>query len=81
VLVQGLFFLNIIWALLKGKPASANPWGAGSLSWTVPSPPPWGNFETVPRVYCGPHEYGIPSLKARDWLAQDDPNAAALARS
>jgi cytochrome c oxidase subunit 1 len=81
VAVQGLFFANVVWALFKGKRAPANPWEAASLSWTVASPPPWDNFETLPQVFCGPHEYGVPSLKERDWLAQNDPTASALARS
>ena len=81
IFVQLLFFGNVIWSLIKGRYAPANPWEAASLAWTVSSPPPWENFETPPRVYCGPHEYGIPQLNERDWLAQDDPNAAALARS
>jgi cytochrome c oxidase subunit 1 len=34
------------------RPASDNPWGAGatSLEWTLPSPPPFHTYETVPRI-------------------------------
>lgn len=69
---QFLFFHNFFSSLRKGKRASHNPWEAGSLAWSVSSPPPLHNFEQTPIVYHGPHEYGIPFLKDRDWLAQND---------
>jgi cytochrome c oxidase subunit 1 len=31
--------------------AGPNPWGAGTLEWSVASPPPAGNFELVPVVH------------------------------
>jgi cytochrome c oxidase subunit 1 len=78
---QLLFFHNFFRSLLKGASAGSNPWQAGSLSWTVSSPPPEHNFETRPRVFCGPHEYGLPELSDGDWLSQTDPRAVKLARS
>lgn len=48
-----LFFIgSIIYALLRGKKAKANPWGDGAstLEWTVSSPPPFHTFETLPTV-------------------------------
>ena len=46
------FFVNIIWSLLAGKKAPANPWGEGAttLEWTLSSPPPFHQFETLPKV-------------------------------
>jgi cytochrome c oxidase subunit I len=46
------FFLNIIWSLTAGRKAAANPWGEGAttLEWTLSSPPPFHQFETLPRV-------------------------------
>lgn len=35
----------LIHSLLRGKPAPANPWGAGTLEWRTSSPPPLHNFE------------------------------------
>jgi hypothetical protein len=35
-------------------------------------PIPHGNFEKIPIVYHGPHEYSRPDLKERDWLAQNE---------
>jgi len=40
----------LIWSLYRGEKASANPWNATGLEWTVPSPPTTFNFETTPVV-------------------------------
>jgi heme/copper-type cytochrome/quinol oxidase subunit 1 len=34
-----------------GKRAPANPWGASSLEWQAPSPPPLFNFEKPPVLH------------------------------
>ena len=38
------------WSLRYGAPAGDNPWNAAGLEWTVPSPPPTGNFGETPIV-------------------------------
>jgi cytochrome c oxidase subunit 1 len=45
-----LFAYNLIVSLKKGKPAGDNPWGAPTLEWAMPSPPPEYNFREVPVV-------------------------------
>ncbi len=35
----------LLHSLAKGKKAPANPWGANSLEWHTPSPPPFDNFD------------------------------------
>jgi cytochrome c oxidase subunit 1 len=35
-------------SLARGRRAPANPWGAASLEWEAPSPPPHDNFEQAP---------------------------------
>jgi cytochrome c oxidase subunit 1 len=47
-----LFLVVMIIALISGKKAEANPWGEGAktLEWTLPSPPPYHQFETLPEV-------------------------------
>ena len=76
---QLIFLFNFVWSLFAGKKAEDNPWQANTLEWSAPSPPPHGNFETVPTVYRGPYEYSSP-LVQEDWLPQDrrlGPEAAA----
>jgi len=46
------FFVNIVWSLAFGKKAPDNQWGEGAttLEWTLSSPPPFHQFETLPKV-------------------------------
>jgi len=50
VMTVGLFTMasNLLHALLKGERAPANPWGANTLDWHCPSPPPHDNFPVEP---------------------------------
>ncbi|MDP3674100.1 MAG: cytochrome c oxidase subunit 1, partial [Novosphingobium sp.] len=47
-----VFFVNIGWALFGGKKAAGNYWGEGAttLEWTLSSPPPFHQFETLPVI-------------------------------
>jgi cytochrome c oxidase subunit 1 len=56
-----VFIINFVWSLVRGTVASANPWRATTLEWTVASPPPHGNFETQPVVERWAYEYGVPT--------------------
>ncbi len=70
---QMIFVFNFFWSLFKGPNASENPWEATSLEWTVPSPPPMGNFTGPgPTIYRGAYEYSVPGT-ARDFVMQDSP--------
>ncbi len=46
------FFINIAVSLFAGRKAAGNPWGEGAttLEWTLSSPPPFHQFETLPKV-------------------------------
>jgi cytochrome c oxidase subunit 1 len=46
------FFVNIFLSLLAGRKAPDNPWGEGAttLEWTLSSPPPFHQFETLPVI-------------------------------
>ena len=50
-----LFIYVIFDAFAKKRLAGDNPWGAGAttLEWTLPSPPPFHQFETLPRIASG----------------------------
>ena len=71
VATQLIFAFNFIYSLFRGEEAPENPWLANSLEWTVPSPPPHGNFARTPVVFRGPYEYSSP-LSDRDYLPQDE---------
>ena len=45
-----LFIVNFYLSLRTGERAGANPWGAGTLEWATPSPPPPYNFRSLPLV-------------------------------
>ena len=46
------FFVNLIMSLAAGRKAGNSPWGEGAttLEWTLSSPPPFHQFETLPKV-------------------------------
>lgn len=48
----GIFLICMIDAFIRKRPAGANPWGAGAttLEWTLSSPPPFHQYETLPRI-------------------------------
>jgi cytochrome c oxidase subunit 1 len=46
---------NLLHSLRRGRPAPANPWGANTLEWRTPSPPPHDNFAT-PQVAGDPYD-------------------------
>jgi cytochrome c oxidase subunit I len=47
-----IFFVNVIWSLAAGRRAEGNYWGEGAttLEWTLSSPPPFHQFETLPVI-------------------------------
>jgi cytochrome c oxidase subunit 1 len=47
-----IFFVNIAYAFLAGRKAEGNYWGEGAttLEWTLSSPPPFHQFETLPKI-------------------------------
>jgi cytochrome c oxidase subunit I len=45
-----IFAYNIFTSWRKGAIAPADPWGAPSLEWSIPSPPPDYNFAVIPTV-------------------------------
>jgi len=70
-LSQVIFVANFLISLFRGPVAGRNPWHSNSLEWTAPSPPPHGNFETIPVVHRGPYEYSS-QAEGDDFLPQTD---------
>ena len=65
------FLINFFWSMKKGKKVeSDNPWDATTLEWQTPTPPPHGNFTTLPEVFRGPYEYSMPG-SSKDFTPQN----------
>jgi cytochrome c oxidase subunit 1 len=45
-----VFLYNFFISYRSGAPAGNDPWGAPTLEWSIPSPPPEYNFARIPRV-------------------------------
>jgi cytochrome c oxidase subunit 1 len=47
-----IFLYGLVEAFARKRVAAANPWGAGAttLEWTLPSPPPFHQWEVLPRI-------------------------------
>ena len=47
-----VFFVGVAHAFIRKERAADNPWGAGAttLEWTLPSPPPFHQFEKLPLI-------------------------------
>ena len=52
-----VFFIGLVMAFVRKQKAVDNPWGEGAttLEWTLPSPPPYHCFETLPRIKHSEH--------------------------
>jgi cytochrome c oxidase subunit 1 len=80
-ITQLVFVVNFIKSILMGKKAEQNPWNVSTLEWThCASPPIYHNFDIVPTVVRGAHEYADPEVKkklGRDYLDQVEPGVGA----
>ena len=47
-----VFFIGLAYAFIRKEKAANNPWGPGAttLEWTLSSPPPFHQFEMLPRI-------------------------------
>ena len=46
-----IFLINFFRSFKSGKVAGSDPWDGATLEWTISSPPPHYNFETIPTVH------------------------------
>ncbi|HMU74898.1 MAG TPA: cbb3-type cytochrome c oxidase subunit I, partial [Elusimicrobiota bacterium] len=73
LLFQIPFLYNFFKSMTKGVVARENPWDATTLEWACPSPPPHGNFPSVPSAHRAPYEYSVPG-RAKDFWPQWEKN-------
>jgi cytochrome c oxidase subunit 1 len=78
VAAQALFLVNFIWSLWRGeKTENRNPWRATTLEWSVPSPPPLGNFgDCATMVYRGAYAFSESALEGEFTMQNIVPPAA-----
>jgi len=73
-LFQIPFIINFFYSIIAGKKATDNPWEVTTLDWThTANPPVYHNFDVVPTVVRGPHEFANPEIKktlGKDWVGQ-----------
>lgn len=73
ILTQFLFLWNLIISLRSKQKAADNPWSSSTLEWQTATPPPHGNFETVPVVLHSAYEYSHPDIAEGDFVPQHVP--------
>jgi cytochrome c oxidase subunit I len=62
-----VFAGNLLWSLLKGKPAGNDPWDAWTLEWSTTSPPPEYDFATIPVVMSRRPLWDLKHPEDPDW--------------
>ena len=72
---QFVFIFNFFRTMFftKASVMEANPWQVSTLEWATTSPPPYHNFDVIPTVVRGPHEFSDPVVLerlGRDWIGQ-----------
>jgi hypothetical protein len=77
ILGVGIGFWNFLWSRRSGAIAGNDPWGAPTLEWSIPSPPPEYNFARVPRVTS---RYPLWDVKAPE-LTREVPHTVAGERA
>ncbi len=79
VLIIGTSFLvvNLFKSWRNGEPASSNPWGAPTIEWSIPSPPPDYNFAELPQIKS---RYPMWNLKANEPLVHETTHAEERGR-
>jgi cytochrome c oxidase subunit I+III len=56
---QILLFLNLFFSQRSGPPSGPNPWDGWTMEWSLPSPPPAHDFDSVPTIAAdGTYHFG-----------------------
>ena len=72
--ISTLVFLWNIWKSARGgEKAGANPWGAGTLEWAIPSPPHHYNFPALPEVRSREPLWDENERRAVEAVVQQEP--------
>ena len=74
---QFLFVVNFLSEPRGPGRRRREPLGGQDARVDRPSPPPHHNFDEIPLVVNGPHEFSHPDVKGKDWVAQNEPISSA----
>ena len=55
-----IILIYLLYALVRGPIAGANPWDSRGYEWNTTSPPPKHNFDVTPVITADPHSYQKP---------------------
>ncbi|MBI5284081.1 MAG: cbb3-type cytochrome c oxidase subunit I [Chloroflexi bacterium] len=64
-----VFIANMLYSVVRGPKAAADPWRARTLEWQVSSPPPLENFHAIPLISGNPYDYGVRGAPAHAIMA------------
>jgi cytochrome c oxidase subunit 1 len=49
---MAVYFVVMLYTYFKGEKVGRDPWGARTLEWSIPNPPPEYNFAVIPTVHA-----------------------------
>jgi len=49
---MAVYFVVMLYTYFKGEKVGRDPWGARTLEWSIPNPPPEHNFSVIPTVHA-----------------------------
>ena len=78
VIATFVFVVNFLKSRKGGAPAPNDAWGAGTLEWSIPSPPPDYNFAEIPVVTSRYPLWDVKHPEMTEGIAHSAPDAMAV---
>ena len=81
IFATSLFVINFLWSRKNGAKAPNDAWGAATLEWSIPSPPPDYNFAQIPIVTSRSPLWDLKHPEMTVGIAHSSPNAMTITNS
>ncbi len=81
IFATSLFVINFLWSRKNGAKAPNDAWGAATLEWSIPSPPPDYNFAQIPIVTSRSPLWDLKHPEMTAGIAHSSPNAMTITDS
>src|SRR5579862_6363891 len=78
ILATLIFVVNFLKSRTQGEVAPGDAWGAGTLEWSIPSPPPDYNFAEIPVVTSRYPLWDLKSPERTSGIAHSAPDEMAI---